>query len=452
MLSPLAAPAPSSPPSGFALPDGLPPRNGSAVPTPGTSAARPATAQDQEPSAARPAGPASVATAPSVAVAHLLLTDFRCYGRLSLDLPPRPVVLTGPNGAGKTNLLEALSFLTPGRGLRRVSLSEAGHRAAPTAPPRPWAVAAHLHTPDGPLDIGTGREGAGEAAPSESGTTTERRLVRIDGQTVRNQTALAERLGVLWLTPEMDRLLQEGAASRRRFLDRLVFGIDPAHAGRVSAYEQAMRERARILRDCPGETRWLEALEGQMAERGIAIAAARADLVAHLTRAMTAQTGPFPQARLALEGGVEAWLTTMPALAAEDRLRDALASRRRQDTESGTTSLGPHRSDLLLHHGPKDQPAAQCSTGEQKALLIALVLANARLQARLKGRPPLMLLDEVAAHLDRDRRAALCAALAELGGQSWLTGTDPDLFQAWRDQAHFLTVQDGDIKPDPGGA
>jgi DNA replication and repair protein RecF len=368
--------------------------------------------------------------AAALSLARLATTRFRCYESARLELDPRPVVLTGPNGAGKTNLLEAVSLLAPGRGLRRARLPEMDRQGDSGG----WGVAATVETPDGKVEIGTGREPDGE-----------RRVVRIDGRPMRGQTALADYVSALWLTPDMDRLFREGPHARRRFLDRLVYGFDPAHAGRVAAYEQAMRERGRLLRDGTADTAWLSVLEETMAARGIAIAAARLDMVQRLDRALAAARGPFPGVALAVAGAVEAWLGAEPALAAEDRLKDALQVSRAADTQSGTTAVGPHRSDLEARHLAKDMPAAHCSTGEQKAMLIAIVLAEARLQAAERGVAPLLLLDEVAAHLDEDRRGALFDEVCGLAGQTWMSGTDAGLFAALDGRAQHYTVADATV-------
>ena len=250
-------------------------------------------------------------------------------------------------------------------------------------------------------------------------------------------------LGVTWLTPQMDRLFIEGPSARRRFLDRLVLGLDPAHAARVSAYEHAMRERSRLLRDGPCDPTWLDALDEVMAAQGVAVAAARRDAVERLDEACAAATGPFPRARLSLVGTVEAWLDDLPALAAEDRFRTALRDSRAADAVAGGAAIGPHRSDLTVTHAERGIPAETMSTGEQKALLISIVLAHARLQRETRGEPPLLLLDEVAAHLDAARREALFAALLGLESQVWLTGTDAALFVPLRGSARFLSVSDG---------
>jgi DNA replication and repair protein RecF len=383
--------------------------------------------------------PAAAATPARPAVTRLTLTDFRSYAHARLAADERPVVLTGPNGAGKTNLLEAISFLAPGRGMRRAKLAEIDRRAPETRPAGAWAVAATVTTARGPVQIGTGRDAA-----SESG---ERRLLRVDGAAAASQATLAEHLSLVWLTPQMDRLFLEGSGARRRFLDRLVYGFDPAHAARVGAYEQAMRERARLLRDGPADPAWLAALEQRMAEQGVAVAAARREVTARLDFACRAARGPFPAARLALTGEVEQWLAEKPALAAEEELRSRLAAARRIDGETGTTLVGPHRGDLAVSHADTGMAAAQCSTGEQKALLIAVLLAQARLQAEQSGRTPVMLLDEVTAHLDGTRRAALFAEIAGLGVQAWLTGTDPGLFAELERSAQFFGVADGAVTP-----
>lgn len=373
------------------------------------------------------------------AITRLTLTRFRNYRSARLDVDAGVIVLTGANGAGKTNLLEALSFLSPGRGLRRARLDEV--EIADKSDRPGWAVAATLGTETGPLEIGTGRDVS---------TGKERRLVRIDGHPARSQTALSEHLSMVWLTPQMDRLFTEGASGRRRFLDRLVFGFDPGHAGRISRFEHALRERARLLRDGRFDPAWLDALEDQMATAGVAISAARREVSERLTAACALGSGPFPRAALTVAGDLDDELRQSPALPVEDRLRARLNRSRRADAESGSAAAGPHRSDLLVQFVKGDDlaiPAATCSTGEQKALLLAIVLANARLLAALPSGPPLLLLDEVAAHLDEFRRAALYQELAGLGGQAWLTGTDEAMFSPLTGGAAFFRVDGGRVLP-----
>lgn len=374
-----------------------------------------------------------------VGVTRLTLTDFRSYGYLRLDADTRPVVICGRNGAGKTNLLEALSFLAPGRGLRGARLSEIGRNAALTDTQVSWGVAAQLATPDGPVDLGTGlAAGAGE-----------RRTVRINGQPAKGAGALAAHLGLMWLTPAMDRLFLEGPAGRRKFLDRLVTAFDADHAGRMAAYDHAYRQRLRLLKTGTGDAAWFAALEDTMARHGVALAAGRSDLVERLNRALaTRGASPFPAAALALVGAVDAWLAEMPAVDVEDALRRSLWDERRGIAGAGA---GPHRSDLgvamvVPGHASHGQPAALCSTGEQKALLIAILFAAARLQRARRGTAPVLLLDEVAAHLDKDRRAALFAEILALGSQAWMTGTDLGVFAGLGENAQFLAAENGDLR------
>jgi DNA replication and repair protein RecF len=393
----------------------------------------------------------------ALAVRRLVLGDFRSYRRAEIAVPARPVVLTGANGAGKTNVLEAISLLAPGRGLRRARRAEIERRAdaggtpgegtgESPAPPR-WSVFAEIATPDGARGIGTGRD-----PDAEDGS--ERRLVRIDGAPAKSQAALAELLHILWLTPDMDRLFADGPADRRRFLDRMVTNFVPDHARNLAGYEQAMRERNRLLKDGMRTARgwdeaWLGALEQAMAETGVAVAAARGQVVRRLALAADSGIGPFPVPDIALAGDPDDELGAGPALAAEDRLRRRLARQRRPDAEAGRALAGPHRSDLAVRHRAKAMPAALCSTGEQKALLVALVLAAARLLKLQRGAAPILLLDEIAAHLDEARRAALFGEIEALGAQAWMTGTDPVLFAGLGGRAAFFAVAEGRLAPRP---
>ena len=377
------------------------------------------------------------------AIQRLTLSDFRSYEYLRLEVVAETIVLCGPNGAGKTNIMEALSMLIPGRGLRRAKLSDITRERASSeskAEWSSWSVAARLSGTNGPIDVGTGYKFSVNGG-------AERRTVRVDGETERSQTVLADIMCMYWMTPQMDRLFQDGASNRRNFLDRLVFGWDPAHAGRISAYEDAMRQRLKLLREQNSpDPVWLSALEGTMAERGIAVAAARADLIERLAPVALKSWGPFPGISLGLEGTLCDWLRVVPALDAEDRFRAVLAADRDRDSQSGRTHEGPQRMDLLAHHGLKGEPANRCSTGEQKALLIALILANARMRAAEEGEAPVLLLDEVAAHLDKDRRAALFEGRTGLGGQIWLTGTDLDTFASLRGNAQFYFLEEGIVR------
>jgi DNA replication and repair protein RecF len=377
-----------------------------------------------------------------LAVRQVRISDFRNYRRLRLDCGVAPVVLVGANGAGKTNLLEALSFLAPGRGLRRARLDEVTRRPDGTS----WAVAATLETPDGRLVIGTGLE------PGQGEGSAPRRVVRIDGQPAASQAALGLHVAAVWLTPQLDRLFLDGASERRRFLDRLVTALHPGHAGDVAAYENALRQRARLLADGrqtgSRDPHWLAALEDTLARHGVALAFNRADTVQRLDAAARLGVGPFPRAALAMAGEIDGWLGSMAALDAEDRLRAELAGSRLRDAEAGTTSIGPHRSDLAVRYLDLDLPAAEGSTGQQKALMVSIALAHARLVALSRGRAPLLLLDEIAAHLDAERRAALFEEVVALGVQSWMTGTDAGLFTPLAGRAQVLRVADGTVTAD----
>jgi DNA replication and repair protein RecF len=368
-----------------------------------------------------------------LAVRRLALTDFRGYANLRLETDPRPVVLAGPNGAGKTNLLEAISFLAPGRGLRRARLAEVDRTGA-----GPWSVVARLEAPGGAVEIRTAHARAGER---------ERRSVAIDGSDAGTHGALAATVAVVWLTPAMDRLFQEGAGERRRFLDRLVLSSDPAHGAQLARYAHVLRQRAQLLRAGRFDPAWLGGLERQAAAAGVAIAAARRQTVRALSAARIEPPEGFPTAELALAGQIEDWLAELPALEVEERFAAALAACRRQDAESGSTAVGPHRSDLVVHERASGRPAGACSTGQQKALLVSLVLAEARLCAALGERQPILLLDEVAAHLDALRRGALFEAVAALGAQAWLTGTDAASFAALGARAQFFLVQNATLQP-----
>ena len=371
------------------------------------------------------------------AVLRLTLTEFRCYDRLRLETGSGPVVLTGPNGAGKTAILEALSLLAPGKGLRRATLGDIARRRPGGTMATQWSVAALVDGARGTIPVGTGQTPDGG----------DKRVVRIDGQPVKGQKTLAEFTAIAWATPEQDRLFLDGPGARRRFIDRLVLGFAPDHASELSAYEHCLRERARLLAESCSDDRWLGVLEDGMARHGVAVTAARAAIVTRLDSAAAAGIGPFPAAQLALQGDIDRALATMPALAAEDWLRARLGAARKHDAMHGGATHGPHRSDLNVRFAQKDIAAADGSTGEQKALVLSIVLANARALAAERGRPPILLLDEVVAHLDGVRRAALSDEIVGLGAQVWLTGTDDDLFMGLRDRARFFRVLDSTVTP-----
>lgn len=375
-------------------------------------------------------------------IERIQLTSFRNYAAAELSTGRRPVVLLGHNGAGKTNLLEAVSLLVPGQGLRRVPFP----MLARSGGAGDWAVAARVHTPDGPLDIGTGLV-AGAATSDRVG-----RIVRINGATQSGSGALADHIEMLWLTPAMDGLFSGPAGERRRFLDRLILCFDPSYRTRVGHFERAMAHRNRLLADEVRDNARFEGLERVMAETGIAIAAARAEVVAQLAATIGARRGgddasPFPWAALRLDGELEQAVGERPAVDVEDGYARALQQGRERDRVAGRTLSGPHRSDLEVSHGAKAMPARHCSTGEQKALLIGLVLAHATLiTQRRAGAAPILLLDEIAAHLDASRRSALFAEISRLGTQAWLTGTDRQAFAALEQEADFLGVEEGLIR------
>ena len=375
---------------------------------------------------------AAGAHACALAVTRIALANFRSYASAELQVDASPVVLAGANGTGKTNLLEAISLLSPGRGLRGAKLTAIQRKQPAEANSdgflQLWAVSATLTRSDGAWEIGTGLLPANGAAPP-------RRVLHLNGAPAESAD-VAELLPILWLTPAMDRLFLEGASERRRFLDRLVFALDPAHAKRVTRYERAAQERLRLLKDGVRDRVWLDGLEETMSEAGVAVTAARLHLVAALNAELDLRgaDGAFPCAHLALS----------EALTDAQALRAALSEARQRDAESGRTSVGPHLADLEVRHTIKRADARDCSTGEQKALLISIVLANAWLQKkRHDGVTPLLLLDEIAAHLDAHRRAALFDEILALGAQAWLTGTDKSLFQPLQGKARYFSIDGG---------
>lgn len=365
-------------------------------------------------------------------ILRLSLTNFRSYHAASLTAGERPVVLVGPNGAGKTNILEAISFLLPGRGLRRATLEEVAFNEGDGS----WAVSAEVEGALGLATLGTGIEAPhGDERPPA-------RLYRIDREPAGSAADFAEHLRIIWLTPAMDGLFTGPASDRRRFLDRLVLAVDASHSSRVSALERSLRSRNRLLEDARADTHWLDAIEHETAELAVAVAALRAETVGRLQTALSASQGAatsFPFAEIALKGWMEDATTTQAASEVEQRYREILRDNRGRDAAAGRTLDGPHLTDLHVVYGPKGIPASDASTGEQKAILIRLVLAHGALLAGMTGHAPVLLLDEVVAHLDPGRRRALFEALAELGAQVWMTGADP---QAFADIAHAAQIVD----------
>lgn len=416
-------------------------------------------------------------------VERLSLTNFRNYANLTLEATPQPQVIAGANGSGKTNLLEALSLLAPGQGLRRAPFNEIPRAAGDGG----FAVAAHVHTLNGPADIGTGlkprtdivgstgvtsgtgvesdddagpgeNDGEGDARRGGSGARGARngpaaRIVRIDGAPQAGSGVLADYLEIVWLTPAMDGLFTGPGSERRRFLDRLILCFDPAYRTLAGRFERAMTARNRLLADGVRDHAQLTGFEMVMAQNGIAVAAARLEAVAAMARIIEARrirdpNSAFPWGRLALEGSMEDDLARMPALEAEDAYARTLRDNRERDRAAGRTLDGPHRSDLFVAHGPKDIAARLCSTGEQKALLIGLVLAHAELlTARQEGAAPILLLDEITAHLDAHRRAALFEEIIRLKAQAWMTGTDVTAFSDLTGRARFWAVDDAAAGP-----
>jgi DNA replication and repair protein RecF len=377
--------------------------------------------------------------AAGVAIRRLQLANFRSYRKLDIRTDRGPVVLIGPNGAGKTNFLEAISFLAPGRGLRRATLEEAARGEGDGS----WAVSAEVEGALGPVQLGTGID------PPLEGALPVRRF-RIDQEKASSAAAFADHLRVVWLVPEMDGLFLGPAGDRRRFLDRLVLAIDAEHGTRVAALERALRSRNRLLEEASPDSRWLDAVEHEVAELAVAVAAARAECVERLRAEITAAhdpDSPFPDAEIGLDGWMESALKESFAIEIEDRYRQILHDARERDRAAGRTLDGPHRTDLTVLHAQKQVPAARASTGERKALLVGLVLSHARLVAAMHGFQPVILLDDVSAFLDEERRVALFAVLERIGAQVFMTGVDASAFAAIGERALRLRVSVEGIVP-----
>jgi len=367
-------------------------------------------------------------------IRRLTLNNFRSYQAAQIDIAANLVVLVGPNGAGKTNLIEAISFLAPGRGLRRATLTEVAFMEGDGS----WAMASDVEGALGLATLGTGIE-----APANEDMTITRKC-RIDREPVSSASAFADHLRVIWLVPAMDQLFTGSASERRRFLDRLALAVDAEHASRVAALERSLRSRNRLLEEPRPDPHWLDAIEHETAELAVAVAALRAETVTRLSAALAVRrSSPFPSAEIALEGWMEKLLPQHSAREIEDRYRAVLRDNRARDAAAGRTLDGPHLTDLVVAYAPKDIPAADASTGEQKALLIGLVLAHAGLIAEMIGFAPVLLLDEVIAHLDPGRRSALYAELEMLGAQVFMTGADPAAFAEIGTRADVFDVSPG---------
>jgi DNA replication and repair protein RecF len=382
---------------------------------------------------------------PATRIRRLSLSNFRSYHAAQIDVDAELVVLTGPNGAGKTNLLEAISFLAPGRGLRRATLEDVAFSEGNGA----WAVSADVEGALGLASLGTGIE------PPVAGDTAVTRKCRVDREPVTSAAAFADHLRVVWLVPAMDGLFNGPASERRRFLDRLVLAVDAEHGSRVNALERALRSRNRLLEDARPDPHWLDAIEHETAELAVAVAALRVETVSRLQAVLAARrdrkdseapASAFPTADIMLEGWMEKLVLLHPSVDVEDRYRTVLRDNRARDAAAGRTLDGPHLSDLTVIYEPKNIPAADASTGEQKALLIGLVLAHAGLLAEMSGFAPVLLLDEVVAHLDPSRRVALYAELDKLGSQAWLTGADAAAFSDIDAKAEVFEVNPGQIR------
>jgi DNA replication and repair protein RecF len=371
-------------------------------------------------------------------VHRLTLSNFRNYRAAALETDARPIVLYGSNGAGKTNLIEAISFLAPGRGLRRATLDEVAFHEGDGS----WAIAAEVEGALGLATLGTGIE------PTTDDDAPRVRKCRIDREPVASAAAFADHLGVVWLVPSMDSLFVGAPSERRRFLDRLVLAVDADHKSRVNALDRALRSRNRLLAEPSPDPHWLDAIEHETAELAVAVAGLRAEAVGRLDGVLASRRdSDFPPVEIALEGWIEQLIPTHPAVEVEERYRAVLRESRTRDAAAGRALDGPHLTDLSVVYARKNIAAAEASTGEQKALLIGLVLAQARLITEMTATPPVLLLDEVFAHLDPGRRAALHAELGHLGAQAWMTGADPALFAEIKDEAAMIEVRSGHLEP-----
>jgi DNA replication and repair protein RecF len=373
-----------------------------------------------------------------MSVRRLTLNNFRNYHAASLETGAKTIVLVGPNGAGKTNLIEAISFFAPGRGLRRANLDEVAFSEGDGS----WAAAAEIEGALGLATLGTGIE-----RPLEEGATVLRKC-RIDREPVGSAAAFADHLRVVWLVPAMDTLFVGAPSERRRFLDRLALAVDAEHGSRVNALERSLRSRNRLLEEARPDAHWLDAVEHETAELAVAVAGQRVETVSRLDGVLASRKGSaFPPAEIALDGWMEKLIPEHPAIEIEERYRAVLRDNRARDAAAGRTSDGPHLTDLKVTYAHKGIAAADASTGEQKALLIGLVLAHGRLIAEMTGFAPILLLDEIVAHLDPARRTALHVELAQLGGQVWMTGADPALFAEVGDDAMIVKVASGRLEP-----
>ena len=396
-----------------------------------------------------PSGSPAIAFNSAMSIKRLNLTDFRCYKYLRLELDERPVVITGNNGAGKTNLLEAISYLVPGRGLRSAKLSDVSRNGGRSVKanetkleeggPR-WAVAAEILNHGKIVEIGTG------FGTDYAGSLKERRIVKVNGKAGVRQFELGQYASALWLTPQMDQLFIGGSSLRRRFVDNLIIGMDSGYSSLVSAYDHSLKSRNRLLKNGERDDGWLAKIEDDMARFGVAVAARRKEVVTQLNQISILDTKHFPTAQMAMLGKIESFLDDSPALEVEDRIRSELSNTRMYNNEGRGPRIGPHTSDFFVQHAANGTEARQCSTGEQKALLISIIVAAICLISQEKGQAPLLLLDEIAAHLDVLRRNALFEIISAMGIQAWMTGTDELIYSTLGTLAQRFKIINAKIK------
>ena len=379
-----------------------------------------------------------------ISLSSIALSNFRNYEYARMEITPQPVVLTGENGAGKTNILEAISLLTVGRGLRRAKLSEITTYHLPLATSS-WAISANINGRMGEVKIGTGRDSSLPASLLMG--EENKRIVKIDGKITRGQAELAKHLSIIWLTPQMEQLFSEGSSAGRKFLDRLVFSFDANHATRINEYDYAMRERNKLLQDLRrADANWLDALEQTMAEKAAIIATSRINTAEHINHTIVASPLSFPKALVVARGFVEDLLKkNSSALEVENAVKTALREGRGADAASGRTQIGTHRSEFAVTHLKKNMLAQNCSMGEQKAMMISIIIAQARAGRQWHGITPIILLDEVAGHLDENKRFELFEEICDIGSQTWMTGTDLSLFSNLQGKAQFFEVENGNI-------
>lgn len=379
-------------------------------------------------------------------IRKLTVSNFRNYSAASLEPSKQMVVLLGNNGAGKTNLLEAISMLSPGRGLRQAQLTQlnkaktdATNEGNTIEAQRQWAVSVKVESNGFQTTIGTGCE------TTAAGGKSAKRLVKINGEIVKSQISLNDHLSVSWLTPQMDRLFVEGGSQRRRFIDRLVFAFDALHSKRVNQYNHALRERKKLLQSWTQDTSWLDAIENSLAEMGVAITVTRQDLIRRLSPIIGKNMGLFPSAIISMEGEVENWLENNSALEVEQRFREELKKSRADRLLESNQTPGPHRSEFNCLHSSNKMEASFCSTGEQKALLVSIMLSHAILRKKECGSAPILLLDEISAHLDERRRSSLFELLQNLESQIWMTGTESGAFSDILKIAEAYNISEGKI-------